>query len=198
MGLSIADKLRNYISENGGDPAGAQTIAELVDKLPEGGGSGSVFEVALTGSWTEGSDDDSPVVPGNKSLEEMIFYNDDEYDSRVVRSDKTFEEIIEAYNNGLTIRARWYYDFTGEGSSQESVLIPGSVLDLDYILTEALNEYYPPEIGFLKTGCFQHPSSGQDYLVTVYINMYPTNIGDGLRDEFSTSMYRLSGITYDS
>jgi len=44
MGLSISDKLKKYITENGGDPSGAQTIAELVDKLPavgSGGGSGS-------------------------------------------------------------------------------------------------------------------------------------------------------------
>ena len=41
MGLSVSDKLKKYITENGGDPSGAQTIAELVDKLPASGGSGA-------------------------------------------------------------------------------------------------------------------------------------------------------------
>ena len=76
MGTSVSDKLKDYIIKNGGDPTGANTVAELVDKLPSGGGSGGgLFKI------TANLDEE----------EEHDFW----------RLDKTWNEIEAAYTNGM-------------------------------------------------------------------------------------------------
>lgn len=77
MGLSISDKLKKYISENGGDHSGAQTIAELVDKLPAvGGGSSGSNVFVLHANAIQ--DNVSPVF--EETLDDLL---------AAVRADKT-------------------------------------------------------------------------------------------------------------
>jgi len=85
MGLSISDKLKKYITENGGDPSGAQTIAELVDKLPASGGSDEAFIVT--------------------------FVEDGEGN---ISADKTHSEILEAFTNGKRILGMFDYSYEPE------------------------------------------------------------------------------------
>lgn len=64
MSLSIADKLKKYIRKNGGSPGGAMNIAELIDKLPDGGGSGSSSNTVFV---TEASAPDEQYIAGRIS-----------------------------------------------------------------------------------------------------------------------------------
>lgn len=83
MGISIADKLKKYISENGGNPTGAQTIAELVDKLPAAGSGGgsldNVFVAVLT--YYFGSHDEWKIDKSFTEISDAVSKFHDAFDS---------------------------------------------------------------------------------------------------------------------